>query len=226
MSLSTYSLLSLDEFKASMSIPGSAADFALELILNRVTDEIEDFLGRQIVTRTTADPLTRLTEYHTMWASGARVDTDELFPREWPIIAVTTVHEDWALPHTYGASALLVVDTDYQVVASAKPRSLIRRLNGGTGLPWRWATESRSIKLVYSAGYATTAAVPARIKAVAQRYAALLWDEQKRGAYGISGQSDSLGNFTRFAAPQLSADMQRALANEQRNSFWESGEAA
>lgn len=214
MSLSPYALVTLQEFKDHISAGGTAKDSALEGIINRVTDGIEDFLGRQIVTRST------LTEYHTM-----RTDTDELHPREYPILTVTTIHEDASLPRTYGASALLVADADYQVVKAAQPRSVIRRINGGIGIPWSWLTGSRAIKIVYTAGYAA-GAVPERIKAAALGYAALIWDEQKRGAFGVSGASDSLGNYTRFAAAALTPAMKQELANEQRPSFYETGEAA
>jgi hypothetical protein len=212
--LSPYSLLTLDELKDALSIAGTGKDTALEGILNRVTDEIEDFIGRQIVTRST------LTEYHSMAS-----ETDELLTRQYPILTVTTVHEDVALPRTYGSSALLVVDKDYQIVKAAQPRSVIRRINGGIGLPWAWLPGSRAIKVVYTAGYAA-GSVPERIKAQALRYAALIWEEQKRGAYGISGQSDALGNFTRFAVARLTPEIQGALVNEQRPSFRETGEAA
>ena len=220
MSVSTYSLLSVDELKDHLQVSGSGKDRVLELILNRVTDEIEEYLGRQIVTRTTADPLTRLTEYHTMPA-----ETCELKTLEWPIITVTTVHEDITMPRAYGAAALLVAGTDYEIVINAKPRSVIRRIYY-PGLVSQWLTGHRAIKVVYSAGYADTASVPERIKAVATRYAALIWDEHKRGAYGVSGQADGMGNYTRFASPQLTDDMKASLVNERRNSFWESGERA
>jgi hypothetical protein len=214
VSLSAYSLLTLDELKDALSISGPGKDGQLEAILNRVTDEIEDFLGRQIVTRST------LTEYHSMgW------ETDELLTREYPILTVTTIHEDVALPRTYGSSALLVVDKDYQLVKGAQPRSIIRRINGGIGLPWAWLGGSRAIKVVYTAGYAA-GSVPERIKAQALRYASLIWDEQKRGSYGISGQSDALGNFTRFAVARLTPEIQGALVNERRAAFRETGEAA
>lgn len=215
--LSTYSLLSLDDLKENLSVSGPGKDAVLESILNRVTDEIEDYLGRQIVTRTTLVVGTRLTEYHSMSTTDADLRT-----LEWPIITAFTVHEDITLPPAYGASALLVEGTGYQVVKAARPRSIIRRLS--SGWPYPWLTGHRAIRIVYSAGYADTASVPERIKAVALRYAALLWDEHKRGAYGVSGQSDGLGNYTRFAAPQLSADMKDALVNERRVSFDETGE--
>lgn len=217
MALSPYSLMSLDELKSSLSISGNSRDDALEAILNRVTDEIEDFLDRQLVTRGS------LTEYHTMSACGADVYSSGLRTRDWPILTVTSIHEDTALPRTYGAAALLVVGTHYEIIKDARPRSLIRRLNGGAGLLWDWATGHRAIKIVYTAGYAADA-VPERIKAQALRYASILWEEQKRGGYGMSGQTDALGNFTRFAMPQLSPEMKSALTNDRRNSFWESGE--
>lgn len=215
MSLSTYALISLQELKDHVGAAGTAKDAQLEAIIERVTDEIEAFIGRQIVTRGT------LTEYHTMQAQGSPVQTPDLRPLEWPIISVTSVHEDTATPRTYGASALLVAGTGYEVV---KPRGLIRRLDGGAGIPRAWSTGHRAVKLVYSAGYADTTAVPPRIKSVALRYAALVWDETKRQAFGVSGASDALGNYTRFAPAQLTDDMKAALTPERRLTVWESGE--
>lgn len=209
MALSLYALVSLEELKDHIGAGGTGKDAVLEGIIDRVTDEIEQYLGRQIVTRGS------MTEYHTFDGS-----TCELRPLERPITTVTTIHEDTASPRTYGASALLVSGTDYEAI---KPSGVIRRING-TGSLRAWAVGYRAIKLVYAAGYATTAAVPARIKGQALRYAALVWDEQKRGAFGVSGASDALGNYTRFAAASLNREMQQALAPERRWSSWESGE--
>jgi len=209
VALSLYALVSLDELKEHIGAGGTAKDTVLEGIIDRVTDEIEQYLGRQIVTRGS------LTEYHTF-----DDPTCELRSLERPITAVTTIHEDTSSPRTYGASSLLVSGTDYEAI---KPSGIIRRING-TGSLRSWAGGYRAIKLVYTAGYATTAAVPARIKAQALRYAALVWDEQKRGAFGVSGASDSLGNYTRFAAASLNREMQQALAQERRWADWESGE--
>lgn len=209
MSLSTYALVSLTELKDHLGISGAGKDIALEDVINRVTDEIEQYLDRQIVTRGS------LTEYHTF-----SEDTCELRTLERPLTAVTTVHEDTSLPRTYAAATLLVSGTDYHAV---NPAGVIRRINGA-GLLRSWATGYRAIKVVYTAGYASTATVPARIKAIALRYAALIWDEQKRQAFGVSGVSDALGNYTRFASAQLNDEMRSALAAERRWSIWESGE--
>jgi len=72
VSLSAYSLVSLEEIKETLSVSGASKDGALESILNGVTDEIEEYVGRQIVSRGS------LTEYHTMAAAGVAIDTSEL----------------------------------------------------------------------------------------------------------------------------------------------------
>lgn len=216
MSLSPYSLLSLEEAKDYLGIAGTAKDSALEGILNRVSDEIEQYLERQIVRRPTA-----LTEYHTMKASGVPVCTHDLVTMEWPIVTVTSVHEDTSTPRAYGPEALLAVDVGYELV---RP-NLLRRICG-LGIPIPWSTGHRAIKVVYTAGYATSEDVPARIKSQALRYAALIWAEVRSGSFGVSGQSDSLGNFTRFVPAQLTEPMKSALLPERRLLFWESGELA
>ena len=58
--------------------------------------------------------------------------------------------------------------TGYEVV---KPTGIIRRIEGA-GVPRAWDVGHRAIKVVYSAGYADPASVPARIKSVALRYVA------------------------------------------------------
>lgn len=220
MSLSAYALVTLDEFKSHIRAGGDAADTQLEEIIDRVTDEIEDYLGRWIVCPAGDSTRGSITEFHTLRADGLPVWTADLRTLEWPILAVASVHEDTAVPRAYGASVLLTSGTDYEVV---KPKGIIRRL-AGAGAPRCWNTGHRAVKVVYTAGYLTPAAVPARIKSVALRYAALVWDESKRGAFGVSGASDSLGNYTRFATAQVTDDMRATLANERRPALWSSGE--
>jgi hypothetical protein len=219
--LSPYSLLSLDELKDYPGVAGTGKDTALEGILNRVSDEIEQHLGRQIVTRGTGTGL--LTEYHTFAdPAGLPVYTPDLRTLDWPIIAITTIHEDTATPRTYGAGALLTVDVGYELV---KPHGIIRRIQG-LGIKLNWATSHRAVKVVYQAGYLTCDAVPARIKGVALRYASVVWAEVKDQGFGVSGRSDALGNFTRFAPAMLTDAMKATLEPERRISFWESGERA
>jgi Phage gp6-like head-tail connector protein len=213
--LSPYALVSLAELKDHIGAGGNAKDAQLEEVINRVSDELESYLEREIVSRGA------LTEYHTMQADGLEVLTPDLRTLEWPILSVTSAHEDTTTPRSYGSGALLVAGTGYEVV---KPRGLIRRLEGGAGTTRTWATGHRAVKVVYTAGYADTAAVPARIRGVALRYAAVVWDEMKRQSFGVSGAADSLGNFTRFAPAQLTNDMKAAVMSERRLTLWDSGE--
>lgn len=218
--LSAYALLSLDELKDHVGAAGQAKDASIEAIINRVTDEIESYLGRWLVCPTGDATRGALTEFHTMRTDGLPVVSSDLRTLEWPLRTVTSVHEDSAVPRAYGAGALLTAGTDYEVI---KPRGIIRRISGAGSLS-TWNTAHRAIKVIYLPGYATPADVPARIKAVALRYAALVWDEQKRQSFGVSGASDTLGNYTRFAPAQLTPEMQASIASERRWAFWSSGE--
>lgn len=199
--LSAYALVSLEELSTYLSLGGNSEDAEVERIANRVSSEIESFLGRQIVSRGT------LTEYHSPGC-----DTYEIVTLERPIIAVSAVHEDVGVPRTYGAGSALTADYDFHVV---KPRGVIRRIQG-LGLPLRWMGGLRTVRVQYTAGYASRDVVPDRIKSVALAYAGLIWREHTRRDWGISGAADSGGNYTRFAAPQLTLEMKSALADERR----------
>lgn len=218
MSLSPYALLSRDELKAHVRAGGDSTDVQFDAIINRVTGEIESYLGRWIVCPSGDTTRGSITEYHTMQSDGLGVYSANLRTLEWPIIAMSHVYEDAAVPRTYGTE--LVAGTDYEVI---KPLGIVRRI-AGAGAPTYWNVGHRAIKLVYTAGYLTSAAAPEVIRSVALRYAALIWDESKRGAFGVSGASDSIGNFTRFTTAQITDDMRAALASERRPSAWTSGE--
>lgn len=212
--LSTYSLLSLEELKEELRVNDDGKNLALTVLANTVSVMIESYLGRQVVTRGA------LTEYHTMEATGDRLWASVIALLDWPIISVTSIHEDTDWPRTYGASYLLAAGTDYQ---TNPPTGRVYRLTS-PGAKYQWATGFRAIKVVYSAGYATTAAVPQNIKAVARRLAGVMWEEYKRDWRGVSSVSDQIGNFTRFSAATLSADMKADLASERRMRVFETGE--
>lgn len=211
MALYSYSILALDELKRYLGVQGTEKDDLLEDIANEVTDEFERHLGRLLVTRGA------ITEYHTL-PSGWSLRTTELRPRQWPIITLTSVHESLDWPRVYTAATLLTVAEDYEIVRVQ--RDYIRRLGS------HWPCGTRTVKLVYAAGYATTAAVPGRIKAQAKAYAALRWAELNRGAFGVSSMSDPQGNFTRFGAARITPDMAAALLDDTRVERSETAEAA
>jgi hypothetical protein len=229
MALAANALLDLAELKDYLGVGGDNRDAALEGIVNRVSDEISDFCDREFIA-----PADDYTEYHTMQSDGRPVYTNELRTMEWPIISVTSVNEDTNWPPTYPAGSLLTVGTDFLTI---KPRGILRRIGAplagpayigpGAGPLWLsglWSVSTRSIRVVYKGGYATSADVPGRVKAVALRYAALCWDEMAKGRWGTSGGSDALGNYTRFTAAKLTDDMQDVLTTERRPIWWQSGE--
>lgn len=166
-------------------------------LLDQVNDYarhlIEAYLGRLLVTRGA------ITEYHSIW----RVSPN-LYALQRPIISVTTIHEDAAAE--YGASTLLTVTTDYVV---SKPQGKIIRVD--TNLQTSWTTGFRAIKMIYTAGYANTAAVPSDIKFAALRTCGLIWSEVSGKQHGLASISDDMGNISRFAPAGLTEPIQRML---------------
>lgn len=212
MTLSTYSLLSLDELKEELRVSDDGKNVALTVLANTVSEVIEAYLARKVVSRGS------LTEYHTMEANGDRLCSTVLSLLEWPVITMASISEDTAWPRTYGT--LLTSGTDYQ---AHNPSGRVYRLTS-PGARYQWATGFRAIRVIYTAGYASTAVVPQTIKSVARRLAGVMWEEYKRDWRGVSSVSDQIGTFTRFSAATLSADMKADLLSERRMRIFETGE--
>jgi len=214
VSLSASALVTLAEVKQHLGIPAGAEAKSplLEEIANRASDAVAEYLDRQLIN------VASITEYHSLRTpAGQPVVSSVLQTRQWPIVTVTSVHESTGWPRTYGASELLVADTDYTV---SKPAGKLYRLESSIA---NWATGFRTVKVVYTAGY-TQATVPARIKAVVLRLCAVMWAEVDRALFGVSTQSDQLGNFTRFAPARLTDDMKADLVAERRSRLYDTGE--
>lgn len=216
MAISPYAIVSLDELKSKLFLQGDNVNAQLERIINQASSDIETHLDRQIVTRGS------LVEYHTPTNSMC-----EIYPGEWPIIAISEVCEDTATPRTYAASTILVADTDYEMVRS--PASKLRRLSSGE--LWYWWPGRRTVRVTYTAGYTLTVAtpqttplVPEHIRGVCFDLCALYYKTDDRKQYGVSGASDATGNWQRFAPSQLTDDMKMRLSSERREPFpgtWE-----
>ncbi len=217
--LSAYSLLSLDETLRACGIatsPAPTGDTLNKLldVAERVTDEIEAFLERQIVTR--GSPA--ITEYHTLGVSesllGLQVANERqgavLQLGQFPIIAITSVAEGAWAAGTWTASYTLT-SSDY--TADTAAGRLIRRSGGDTT---SWASGFDSVKVVYTAGYSATATVPQRIKRVAAALAARMWGGEKRGYADAQSVNDGLGSITRFMPAELLRMERAALASERR----------
>lgn len=187
MSLSNYALITPDEIKEALSLQGTGMDTMLEGIANRVSDVIESYLRRQIVSRGT------LTEYHTVDSYWS-----DLYLTQYPVLAITTVKEGAWSGGTWVASATLVSGTDYIV---DKPCGRLIRLSGGSAGVWLVGVEK--LQIVYTAGVASTGSVPGIIKDVALRVAGRQFQEIKRGGDGVQQVNDGMGFVTRFMPSEL-----------------------
>jgi hypothetical protein len=140
-------------------------------------------------------------EYH----SPATCDS-ELWTLERPVRQLLRVNED--IYRTFADTSLLVSGTDFQL---SGPQGILTRLSG-LGLSERaWRRGFRPVRIIYSAGYFTSASVPQTVKDVTLHLAAMLLSMQERGDWDVSGRSDPTGNYTRFGAVALTEDMQAQL---------------
>lgn len=133
--------------------------------------------------------------------------------REWPVYAFAEINED---PNrVYAAATALDADDDYQYSASGE----VTRVDT-SGLPFAFWSGYRAIKVRYSAGYGSISTVPPDLKDVCLRLAGTKYKEWERGALGITGMSDQLGNYTRIGAAALTNDMRDDLATYRRSDLF------
>jgi hypothetical protein len=186
-------LVDLDsELKPFLAITGSGEDLRLSTLNDIARSLIEDYLDRFLVSRGT------ITEFHSPDGSNT------IWLSQWPVISVSSVHEDTA--REYGASTLLTADVDYIVSA---PRGKLLRI--ASSQPSVWACGWRTVRVIYSGGYQSTALVPAEFKHAALRTVALLWNEVRREEIGYSSISDAQGNIQRLVPGGLTSNVKAAL---------------
>ena len=162
----------LAKVKEYLGITDTASDTLLTDLLARLQEAAESYLDRKIESAT-----------YTEQKDGD--GTDKLVTHQWPIISVTSLHDDTDRNFT---AAFLIAAADYVLY---KDRGLIR-LDGLT-----FASGIQNVKIVYVAGYATvpTDLVQALIELVADRF------RQKEnqgleslsiGAYSVSFSGEDL----------------------------------
>lgn len=200
MALAANAFVTLAEFKAYLNALGSTQEAQLENAINTASTLLETRLKRQIVTRG------NLTEFHS-----PQMRSNVLFLGDYPVIAVASVNEDSS--RIYGAGTVLVVDTDYVII---KDKGELKRTGSGGGA-WLWFPGFRTVKVVYSAGYAV-ADVPADIKGLCLELAAVIYKEADRQRWGVSNVTDSLGNMTRYAG-YFTPDIRDRIALHERREF-------
>ncbi len=208
IALKTEALLTKEEALLELDVGENEADKVdlLNLLINRVTALIESWLDRRIVSRGSGSPM---TEYHTM--SRLRRPVAELYTLEWPIISVTSVHNDAS--RAYAAASLLTANTDY--IVSTLAGKLIRIAGSDQGTT-AWNTGFREQQIIYDAGYNGAANVPADLRGVATELLVTKFREITNHHHGLSGIVDDVGNVTRFGAAALSKDMHVVLSRYKR----------
>lgn len=206
MALSTYALVSEAELKGILSIDVTQVgqDSVIQGVINRASEAIETFLGRQIVTRGS------ITEYHT--TDGY---LDVLISNQFPVTTVTSIKEGEWSGGVWTAATTLTASTDY-VYEAASGRFF--RLNS------KWKAGRDGVQLVYAAGYANTAAVPGPIKEICLNLAARRYSQIKRGGdFAAQTVSDAVGSVTRFLPSELLTMERQALYAWRSHNYSQTG---
>lgn len=189
----TYALASVDELKDHLSVAQemSGQDPLFETILKTASQLIEAHLGRKVVSRGS------ITEYHT-FAHGE----SDLWLLQWPVISITTVKEGGWVNGTWTADATLLTTNGEYLALSNEDGARLVRMNSGS--PTSWDTGFEAVEVVYTAGYATTSAVPQPLKIVCLDLAARKYSQIRRGGdFSAQTVSDGLGTVSRFLPAEL-----------------------
>lgn len=206
IALVTQAILTKEEVLLELDVSEADVDKIdlLNLLINRATVAIESWLDRRIVSRGSD-----MTEFHTM-GRLQRV-TSDLFTLEWPIISVTSIHEDDT--RAYTAADLLVENTDYIVNS---PAGKLIRIAGSDQPSTTWGTSFREYQLIYDAGYSAISTVPSDLRGVAAELVAVKFREITNKHHGLSGIVNDVGNITRFGAAALNKEMRAVLSRYKR----------
>ena len=187
-------IITFAEALQELDITDVKSDATLLGIIEASTDEIEGFLCRKLVTRGT------ITEYHEF-----RLLTADLFLKQRPIIAVTSVHETGA--RTYDSTTLIVEDTDFIVYTDD---GRLVRMSSSARKAW-FTRGLEAIQVVYTGGYATVHNVPRDIKKVCAELVAMQYREIVERAQNQQSVSDDFGTVRRFGPPMLTTGMRARL---------------
>lgn len=185
--LSSEAFISLDEASEEVRGIGDDVGLADRLIIGG-SEEMEAILDRQIVTRGT------ITEYHSF-----RRASSDLYVRHFPIISVTSIHEDETRAYTNTA---LVLGTDYVIDYDT---GKITRISGNAESSWLCGFEA--VRIVWTGGYANQAAVPGDLKRIARELFAMQYREIAGKRQGMSSASDDLGTRGFFGPVELTSHM-------------------
>jgi len=189
--LDTEAFISVDEASQEVRDIGDNDDLARRLIVEG-SEEMETILDRQIVTR--GD----ITEFHSF-----RKRCSELYLRWWPLLSIVSVHEDSSRAY---ANAALVEGTDFVVDREA---GKLTRISGDSETSWLHGFEA--VRVVWTGGYASQAAVPGDLKRIARELFAEKYREITGQRQGLSNVSDGLGSRSSYGPSDLTSRMKDRL---------------
>lgn len=145
MAVVSYSAITVAQAKTFSGVTSSDFDTEIEEIVNAAAGFMRGYTGRRLVIDAAG---TTLTEYH----DGQGFGHHTLYPREWPVNSVTTLHVDYN--RDFGANTLIdssgfIIDQDNTAIRLFAPAAT-------TGYaPSYFGRGVRNIKLVYNGGYVT-----------------------------------------------------------------------
>ena len=185
--LETQAFISVPEASQEVRDIGDNDDLARRLIVEG-SEEMETILDRQVVTRGT------ITEHHYF-----RKSSSELYLRWFPVISITSVHEDSTRAYT---NAALTQGTDYTVDLE---KGKLTRIVGDSPSAWLFGFEA--VRVVWVGGYANQAAVPGDLKRIARELFAEKYREVLGQRQGLSNVSDGLGSRASYGPAELTNHM-------------------
>lgn len=200
---STIALATVAEAKVVLKVPsGSTEDAVLEDLINRASAWANRHTGRQLLE----------ADYEEFYDGDG---SDELMLNNYPVLEIASVHDDPI--REFGASSLLVEDTDFLVDAAA---GIL------TGLPGHpvFFRGKRTIKVAYSAGYADDA-IPHDLKdavlMIVQHHYKRMYQDQRIGL-----ASETIGDQTfTYSEKDIPAKAQTTLDRYRRKSSGNYGHA-
>lgn len=131
-------LITLQEYKDAKGLSKSDDDAKLTVLIERVSDIIQTYLGYTLV----GDPLENITEYISL-----DYDTDIVYLDRFPINSIVSVTE--ANPYSYDSTIHLPLAISLDYIFDATRGRLLRK-NG------YWGTGINSIAVTYTAGFTET----------------------------------------------------------------------
>lgn len=161
-------LISLDNLKEYLQITASTEDALLAAIINGISQRVHDYCQRNL-----------LSKQYTQYYSGR--GTSSFMLAMAPVTAVSKIYEDSL--RAFGASSEVAVAD--RIV---EPCGRVTAYNNRT----LWNRGTYNIKVVYTAGYASAAALPASIALAVKEFCAAAYYKAKNKRFDV--QSESLGD--------------------------------